>query len=53
MAKWLDSGDLVPYEDQVGGHKFTKEKPLLGLYNNENNDNDINHICVVHIRTIC
>lgn len=31
MAKWLDSGDLVPYEDQVGGHKFTKEKPLLGL----------------------
>lgn len=34
MAKWLDSGDLVPYEDQVGGHKFTKEKPLLGSYNN-------------------
>lgn len=32
MAKWLDSGDLVPYEDQVGGHKFTKEKPLLGSY---------------------
>lgn len=32
MAKWLDSGDLLPYEDQVGGHKFTKEKPLLGLY---------------------
>lgn len=32
MANWLDSGDLVPYEDQVGGHKFTKEKPLLGLY---------------------
>ncbi|XP_050420366.1 uncharacterized protein LOC126833216 [Adelges cooleyi] len=31
MAKWLDSGDLVPYDDQVGGHKFTKEKPLLGL----------------------
>lgn len=30
MAKWLDSGDLIPYEDQVGGHKFTKEKPLLG-----------------------
>lgn len=34
MAKWLDSGDLVPYDDQVGGHKFTKEKPLLGLYDN-------------------
>lgn len=33
MAKWLDSGDLLPYDDQVGGHKFTKEKPLLGLYN--------------------
>jgi hypothetical protein len=32
MAKWLDSGDLLPYDDQVGGHKFTKEKPLLGLY---------------------
>ncbi|XP_025421410.1 inositol polyphosphate multikinase alpha-like [Sipha flava] len=31
MAKWLDSGDLLPYDDQVGGHKFTKEKPLLGL----------------------
>lgn len=31
---WLDSGDLLPYEDQVGGHKFTKEKPLLGLYDN-------------------
>lgn len=34
MAKWLDSGDLIPYDDQVGGHKFTKEKPLLGLYDN-------------------
>lgn len=34
MAKWLDSGDLIPYEDQVGGHKFTKEKPLLGSYYN-------------------
>lgn len=34
MAKWLDSGDLIPYEDQVGGHKFTKEKPLLGKYFN-------------------
>lgn len=33
MAKWLDLGNLVPYDDQVGGHKFTKEKPLLGLYN--------------------
>lgn len=32
MAKWLNLGDLVPYDDQVGGHKFTKEKPLLGLY---------------------
>jgi len=33
MAKWLDSDDLLPYDNQVGGHKFTKEKPLLGLYN--------------------
>ncbi|KAL5241414.1 hypothetical protein ACI65C_008824 [Semiaphis heraclei] len=31
MAKWLDSDDLLPYDNQVGGHKFTKEKPLLGL----------------------
>lgn len=31
MSTWMDSGDLVPYVDQVGGHKFTKEKPLLGL----------------------
>lgn len=36
MDKWLDSGDLLPYDDQVGGHKFTKEKPLLGLYNDIN-----------------
>ncbi|KAF0759697.1 inositol polyphosphate multikinase alpha-like [Aphis craccivora] len=28
---WLDSDDLLPYDNQVGGHKFTKEKPLLGL----------------------
>lgn len=33
MAKSLDSDDLLPYDNQVGGHKFTKEKPLLGLYN--------------------
>lgn len=33
MDKWLDSDDLLPYDNQVGGHKFTKEKPLLGLYN--------------------
>lgn len=33
MAKWLDSDDLLPYDNQVGGHKFTKEKPLLGSYN--------------------
>lgn len=31
MANWLDLADLLPYDNQVGGHKFTKEKPLLGL----------------------
>lgn len=45
MAKWLDSGDLVPYDDQVGGHKFTKEKPLLGLYS------DLNYINIILLYT--
>ncbi|XP_050544492.1 uncharacterized protein LOC126907336 isoform X2 [Daktulosphaira vitifoliae] len=31
MDQWIDTTDIVPYNDQVGGHKFTEEKPLLGL----------------------